>query len=262
MPHTLPTDVLARFSLAGRKALVTGASRGIGRALALGLAQAGAAVAVSGRDLTAIERVVARIIGAGGAAVAAPFDVADTSVAQAGIAHAAERLGGLDILVNNAGIEQVCPSLDVDEALWNRIHDTNLKGAFFCAQAAGRIMAPAGGGAIVNICSLTSEVGVPTAAAYGASKSGLLGLTRTLATEWAPHGIRVNGIGPGYFRTDMTDVFFNDPGWRQTMLARIPAGRFGAVDDLLGAAIFLASPAAAYITGTLLYVDGGYMASV
>ncbi|GGB43931.1 2-deoxy-D-gluconate 3-dehydrogenase [Tistrella bauzanensis] len=262
MPHTLPTDVLARFSLAGRKALVTGASRGIGRALAIGLAQAGAAVAVSGRDLTAIERVVARIIGAGGAAVAAPFDVADTAAAQAGIAHAAERLGGLDILVNNAGIEQVCPSLDVDEVLWDRIHDTNLKGAFFCAQAAGRIMAPAGAGAIVNICSLTSEVGVPTAAAYGATKSGLLGLTRTLATEWAPHGIRVNGIGPGYFRTDMTDVFFNDPDWQQAMLARIPAGRFGAVDDLLGATIFLASPAAAYITGTLLYVDGGYMASV
>lgn len=262
MPQAIPTNVLARFSLAGRKALVTGASRGIGRALAIGLAQAGAAVAVSGRDLTLIEQVVARIIGAGGAAVAAPFDVADTAAAQAGIAHAAERLGGLDLLVNNAGMEQVCPSLDVDEALWDRIQDTNLKGAFFCAQAAARIMAPADGGAIVNICSVTSEIGVPTAAAYCASKSGLLGLTRTLATEWAPHGIRVNGIGPGYFHTGMTDVFFDNPDWQRGMLAKIPAGRFGAVDDLIGATIFLASPAAAYVTGALLYVDGGYMASI
>lgn len=255
-------SVLSRFSLAGRKALVTGASRGIGRALATGLAGAGAAVAVSGRDEAALEAVIARIIGAGGRAVAVPFDVSSVEETRAGVARAAEKLGGLDILVNNAGMEQVCPSLDVDEALWDRIQDTNLKGAFFCAQAAARIMSGAGGGAIINLCSLTSEVGVPTAAAYGASKSGLLGLTRTLATEWARHGIRVNGIGPGYFRTDMTEVFFEDEAWADRMRAGIPAGRFGEVDDLIGAAIFLASPAAAYVTGTLLYVDGGYMAAI
>ncbi|MAM73608.1 SDR family NAD(P)-dependent oxidoreductase [uncultured Tistrella sp.] len=254
--------VLSRFSLAGRKALVTGASRGIGRALATGLAGAGAAVAVSGRDEAALEGVIARIIGAGGRAVAVPFDVSSVEQIHAGVAQAAEKLGGLDILVNNAGMEQVCPSLDVDEALWDRIQDTNLKGAFFCAQAAARIMSGAGGGAIINLCSLTSEVGVPTAAAYGASKSGLLGLTRTLATEWAGRGIRVNGIGPGYFRTDMTEVFFEDEAWARRMQASIPAGRFGEVDDLIGAAVFLASPAAAYVTGTLLYVDGGYMASI
>lgn len=255
-------SVLSRFSLAGRKALVTGASRGIGRALATGLAGAGAAVAVSGRDEAALEAVIARIIGAGGRAVAVPFDVSSVEETRAGVARAAEKLGGLDILVNNAGMEQVCPSLDVDEALWDRIQDTNLKGAFFCAQAAARIMSGAGGGAIINLCSLTSEVGVPTAAAYGASKSGLLGLTRTLATEWARHGIRVNGIGPGYFRTDMTEVFFEDEAWADRMRAGIPTGRFGEVDDLIGAAIFLASPAAAYVTGTLLYVDGGYMAAI
>lgn len=255
-------SVLSRFSLAGRKALVTGASRGIGRALATGLAGAGAAVAVSGRDEAALEAVIARIIGAGGRAVAVPFDVSSVEETRAGVARAAEKLGGLDILVNNAGMEQVCPSLDVDEALWDRIQDTNLKGAFFCAQAAARIMSGAGGGAIINLCSLTSEVGVPTAAAYGASKSGLLGLTRTLATEWACHGIRVNGIGPGYFRTDMTEIFFEDQAWADRMRASIPAGRFGEVDDLIGAAIFLASPAAAYVTGTLLYVDGGYMAAI
>lgn len=255
-------SVLSRFSLAGRKALVTGASRGIGRALATGLAGAGAAVAVSGRDEAALEAVIARIIGAGGRAVAVPFDVSSVEETRAGVARAAEKLGGLDILVNNAGMEQVCPSLDVDEALWDRIQDTNLKGAFFCAQAAARIMSGAGGGAIINLCSLTSEVGVPTAAAYGASKSGLLGLTRTLATEWARHGIRVNGIGPGYFRTDMTEIFFEDQAWADRMRAGIPAGRFGEVDDLIGAAIFLASPAAAYVTGTLLYVDGGYMAAI
>jgi NAD(P)-dependent dehydrogenase (short-subunit alcohol dehydrogenase family) len=164
--------------------------------------------------------------------------------------------------VNNAGVEEVCDSLAVDEALWDRIVDTNLKGAFFCAQAAARMMAVVGGGAILNLCSLTSEVGVPTAVPYGSSKSGLLGMTRALAAEWAAKGIRVNGIGPGYFRTALTEVFYQDEKWQQAMLAKIPLRRFGRLEDLVGAAVFLCSDAAAYITGQCLYIDGGYLASI
>jgi len=166
----------------------------------------------------------------------------------------------IDILINNAAVEVPCASLDVSEALWDRIIDTNLKGAFFCAQAAARRMTH--GGSILNVCSLTSEVGIPGAAPYGASKSGLAGLTRTLATEWAAKGIRVNGIGPGYFRTALTESFYQDEQWQRAMLQRIPQRRFGRLDDLGGAAVFLCSDAAAYITGQILYVDGGYMAAL
>ena len=169
----------------------------------------------------------------------------------------------LDILVNNAGVESVRPSVDVDEALWDAILDTNLKGAFFCAQAFARLPARDDGGrAILNLCSLTSEVGIPTAVPYGASKTGLVGMTRALSAEWAPAGIRVNGIGPGYFRTAMTEDFYADPDWQRSMLPKIPLRRFGRMEDLMGAAVFLCSPAAAYITGQVLYIDGGTLASI
>ena len=249
------------FSLAGRRALVTGASRGIGRALALGLAQAGAAVAVAARSAADLAAVADEIRALGRPALALKLDVADCAAVAPAVAEAAAALGGLDILVNNAGREQVRPSLEVDEALWDSILDTNLKGAFFCAQAAARLMG-AGGGAILNVASLTCEVGVPTAVPYGSSKSGLLGMTRALATEWAPLGIRVNAIGPGYFRTALTEVFYQDETWARAMLAKIPQGRFGRLEDLVGASVFLCSEAATYITGQILYIDGGYMASI
>jgi NAD(P)-dependent dehydrogenase (short-subunit alcohol dehydrogenase family) len=246
------------FSLAGRRAIVTGASRGIGAALAVGLARFGADVAICAREVAALDGCRSAIEAAGRNAVAFALDVRATAAIDPAIDRAVAALGGLDILVNNAGIEQVSPSLEVDEALWDRIVDTNLKGAFFCAQAAARRMAA---GAIVNVCSLTSGVGVPTAVPYGASKSGLLGMTRALAAEWAP-GIRVNALGPGYFRTDLTEVFYQDPAWCAAMLEKIPAGRFGALEDLVGATVFLCSDASRYVTGQLLYIDGGYMASI
>ena len=250
------------FSLEGRRALITGASRGIGQALAAGLARAGADVALAARDLKSVEVAADAIRAERHNATALAIDVRDASAARQAVEQVRRDLGGLDILINNAGVEDVRDSLEVGEALWDKIVDTNLKGAFFCAQAAARGMAEAGGGAILNVCSLTSEVGVPTAVPYGASKSGLLGMTRALAAEWAPRGIRVNGIGPGYFRTALTDVFYRDPKWQEAMLAKIPMRRFGHLDDLVGAAIFLCSDAAAYVTGQCLYIDGGYMASI
>ena len=255
---------LPSFSLAGQVAVVTGASRGIGQAIAIGLAEAGAQVIAAGRDQAALAETVAGIEAAGGAGEGRPLDVTDIAAIDRFFGGLADSRW-LDILVNNAGIEDVRPSLEMDEALWDRILDTNLKGAFFCARAAAQLMQANGaerGGSILNLCSLTSEVGVPTAVPYGSSKSGLLGMTRALAAEWASLGIRVNGIGPGYFRTSLTEVFYRDEAWQAAMRDKIPLRRFGRMEDLMGAAVFLCSPAAAYVTGQVLYVDGGYLASI
>ncbi|MCU5772939.1 glucose 1-dehydrogenase [Erwiniaceae bacterium BAC15a-03b] len=249
---------MQRFLLSGKRALVTGGTRGIGFALAAGLAQAGAQVIITGRQQATLDAAVAQLQQLDVTASGLLLDVTQPEQIRAAFAA----LEAPDILINNAGTEQLCASLDVDEALWQRIVDTNLKGAFFCAQAAARLMSSNGGGAIINLCSLTSKVGVPGAAAYGASKSGLVGLTHTLSSEWASLGIRVNGIGPGYFSTDMTEVFYQDSAWCAAMLAKIPLGRFGELDDLVGATIFLCSDAARYITGQVLYIDGGYLASI
>ncbi|MDI6025054.1 glucose 1-dehydrogenase [Corticibacterium sp. UT-5YL-CI-8] len=251
------------FDLTGRRALVTGASRGIGQAIAQALAKAGCDVAISARKIENLAETAGLIETEGRRVAVVAQDVRDPTDAVGGVEAAAQQLGGLDILINNAGFEHVSPSLDVDQALWDSIVDTNLKGAFFAAQAAGRIMAKAGsGGSIVNLCSLTSYVGVPTAVPYGASKSGLLGMTRALATEWAEHDIRVNAIAPGYFRTAMTEVFYEDREWQQRMLSRIPQRRFGEASDVGGVVIFLCSNAAAYVTGHCIPIDGGYLASI
>lgn len=247
------------FSLNGQRALITGATRGIGLAIATGLAEAGAAVVISGRRQKSVDQVVNQLRSQGYHADGIVLDVTDTQAIESAIAAA----GVIDILINNAGTEQICASENVTEQLWDTIVGTNLKGAFFCAQAVAKSMLAAGrGGSIINICSLTSLVGVAGAAAYGSSKSGLAGLTRALSTEWAGRGIRVNGIGPGYFETELTEVFYRDSQWRETMQQKIPLQRFGETEDLQGAAVFLSSAAARYITGQILYVDGGYLAAL
>lgn len=250
------------FSLAGKTALITGGSRGLGQAMAIGLAEAGARVLVTSRVLVGLDETVSMIQSFGGEVIPVQLDVEDVPDMRHRLAAVLAEYGEVSILLNNAGYEKVCASVDLDEETWDKINNINLKGAFFCAQQVAKSMVESDGGSIINVCSLTSYVGVPTAVPYGSSKSGLLGMTRALATEWAPLGVRVNAIAPGYFRTEMTDVFYQDEDWQQTMLAKIPLGTFGDANDLKGAAVFLASDASRYITGQCLGIDGGYLASI
>ena len=254
---------MSLFSLEGRTALVTGASRGIGRALAIGLADAGADLVLTARSEDALQDTAAAVRAHGRQARVFAADISDPENISALFRQMDDAGLRADVLINNAGMEEVRASVDVDEALWNRILDTNLKGAFFVARHfAERLLTAGLSGSIVNTCSLTSAVGVPTAVPYTASKTGLLGMTRALSSEWSPRGIRVNGIGPGYFRTELTEVFYQDEAWRAAMLTKIPMGRFGELDDLVGACVFLTAPASAYVTGQLVFVDGGYLASI
>lgn len=249
------------FDISGKKALVTGGSRGLGQAMAVGLAEAGAHVAITSRNVASLEETSQLIYDVGGSFTALDMDVRDVSAVGEKIDALASELDGLDILINNAGYEEVSPSLEIDEVLWDRISDTNLKGAFFCAKHAGKSMMGRGG-SIINVCSLTSYVGVPTAVPYGSSKSGLLGMTRALSAEWAKEKIRVNAIAPGYFRTELTDEFYKDENWQAAMLDKIPTGTFGDANDLKGVVIFLSSAASTYITGQCIAVDGGFLASI
>lgn len=247
-----------QFGCQGMRVLVTGASRGIGRALAIGFAEAGADLVIASREKASLDNTADQIRGIGRRVERVTFDQGNVGE----IRQALSQVSPVQVLVNNAGVEEIRPSLEVDEALWTRIVDTNLKGAFFVAQSIARSMASAGGGSIINMASLTSFVGVPTAVPYGASKSGVLGMTRALSAEWAASSIRVNAIAPGYFRTDMTEVFYGDQAWVERMTRAIPMGRLGVLEDLVGAAIFLAAPASRYMTGQCLVLDGGYLASI
>lgn len=247
----------------GLCAIVTGSASGLGAATAAILAKGGARIVVNYSNSKAEAEATADVCRSAGAEVIVVQGDVSRDEDCKKIAAAAAAWGRLDILVNNAGTEEVRASVAIDEALWDRIIDTNLKGAFFCAQVAARHMIAGGtGGSIINLLSLTSSVGIPTAVPYGTSKTGLLGMTRALAAEWAPHGIRVNGIAPGYFRTAMTEAFYQEEAWHDRMLARIPLRRFGQLDDLSGAVVFLAAPASAYVTGIMLPVDGGILASL
>jgi NAD(P)-dependent dehydrogenase (short-subunit alcohol dehydrogenase family) len=251
------------FSLAGKRALVTGASRGIGQSLAFALLGFGAEVAVAARQVESLAKTMDIVKGGAlGRAIPIAMDVTSVKSIRDGVAEAAEALGGLDILINNAGVEQPAPALQVEEEAWDLILDTNLKGPFFAAQAAARIMSEGRGGAILNICALSSERGVPTATPYGCSKSGLLGMTRALAAEWGRYFIRVNALAPGYVHTDMTEHFYLDREWRAEMLAKTPISRLGQPTDLAGAAVFLLSDASRFVTGACLPVDGGLLATL
>jgi NAD(P)-dependent dehydrogenase (short-subunit alcohol dehydrogenase family) len=252
------------FRLDDRIAIVTGAARGLGRALSHGLAGAGATVVVADRNFTGAEAVAAELAGAGHRALAVRVDIAERPSCEALVAQTVEAFGRVDILVNNAGIDVIEPSLTATPANWAHILDVNLTGAFHCSQLVARQMvAAARGGAIISISSIAALVGMPQLAAYGAAKAGLAHLTRILAVELAPHHIRVNAIAPGYLENIMTglEAVHADPAKEAAIRARTPLGRRARLDELAGPVIFLASDAASYVTGAVLPVDGGYSAS-
>ncbi len=247
------------FDLTGRNALVTGANTGIGQGIALALAQAGATVVAAGRS--DMDETLGLIAEAGGAAHALKVDLQEKGIAPAVIAQAEGLAGPLDILVNNAGIIRRADALDFSESDWDDVMNVNLKATFFLAQAFAKPAVEAGRGArIVNIASLLSFQGGIRVASYTASKSGLAGLTKLLACEWAAKGINVNAIAPGYIESNNTEALRADPDRNQAILARIPAGRWGRPSDIGGAAVFLASDAAAYMHGAIIPVDGGWLA--
>lgn len=249
------------FSLEGKVALVTGGGRGLGRGIAFALAEAGADVAIASRTRSDLEAVAGESEAKGRRARAIVGDVSAPQEAHRLVKEATDWRGRLDILVNAAGVNKRIPSLEVREEDWDWILGVNLRGTFFICQAAGEVMVNQGKGSIINIASLLSAVGIPTLAPYTASKTGVVGLTRVLAAEWGPHGVRVNAIAPGYFRTKMTEGLFSDPTWMERLKRQVPLGREGFPEDLGGAAVFLASDASRYITGQVIYVDGGYLAS-
>jgi NAD(P)-dependent dehydrogenase (short-subunit alcohol dehydrogenase family) len=251
---------MGAFDLSGRRAVVVGGTSGIGRTLALGLADAGADVVATGRRASLVDEVAAEIEKRGRRTLRMPADVGDTASLERLRDSMLEALGGLDILVCAAGTTKKVPTLDMEEADWARIIDTNLTGTLRSCQVFGRQMVTQRSGRIITIASLTSFLGMFEVAAYAASKSAVAGLTRSLAVEWAPSGVAVNAILPGVFRTDLNRALLDSPRG-QEFLMRTPMRRFGKIEELVGAAVFLASDASSFVTGHLLAVDGGFLAS-
>ncbi|MHB1414648.1 MAG: SDR family NAD(P)-dependent oxidoreductase [Chloroflexota bacterium] len=247
--------------LKGKAALVTGSSRGIGLALARGFAREGADVAIVSRHADALTQPADEIGRLGVRALPLAADVSDPRSVAEMVARVVDAFGRIDVLVNNAGIQIMGPSAEMSLASWKAVLDTNLTGVFLCSQAVGRVMLGQRSGSIVNIASLAAHLGTPHRAPYCSAKSGVVGLTRVLAAEWARRGVRVNAISPGYIRTAMVQKAF-DEGYadEQQIIARTPVGRVGEPEDLVGPAIFLASDEAAFVTGQVLPVDGGFLA--
>jgi NAD(P)-dependent dehydrogenase (short-subunit alcohol dehydrogenase family) len=244
--------------LTDRVALVTGGGRGLGRAIAIELAKEGARVAVVGRTRATLDETVDLIAATGGRAIAVAADLRDVAAIEAAFVEVETSLGELDVLVNCAGIQGDMPALHVSEDVYDDVAATNLKSLFFCCQSAGRRMVPRGRGKIINLGSTFSIVGAPNFSVYAATKGGVLQLTRSLAIEWASHGVNVNAIGPTAVRTDMMRPLLDDPEFAAAFMPKVPAARLPEPEDVARSAVFLASDDSAAVHGHLLMVDGGY----
>jgi len=255
-------DSLSQFSLAGKRALITGSSRGIGFAIAAALAGAGADVVLNSRDPETLGKAAADLADSGARARGVAFDVTSSESVGDAIEFIETEIGPIDILVNNAGMQFRAPLEDFPEDKFERLMSTNVTSVFLVGQAAAKRMIPRARGKIINICSLMSSVARPSIAPYAASKAAVANLTRAMATEWARHGINVNGIAPGYFRTELNEALVKDAEFSAWVAKRTPMGRWGEVAELGGAAIFLCSDAASFVNGHILYVDGAFMATV
>ena len=248
------------FSLEGRTALITGSSRGLGLAIATGLAEAGARVVLNGVDGARLEVSAEALRARGHTVTAEAFDVTDEAAVNAAFARLDAAGVAIDILVNNAGIQLRKPLVEFEAEEWRRVIDTNLTSAFFVGREAAKRMIPRGRGKIVNIGSLMSAFARPTVAPYTAAKGGIKLLTQGMAAEWAEHGIQVNAIGPGYMLTDMNEALTSNPQFDDWVKARTPSRRWGRPEELVGAAVFLSSAASDYVNGQIIYVDGGMSA--
>ncbi len=252
------------FDLAGRTALVTGSSQGLGFALARGLAQAGAALVLNGRDEKKLAAAAAALRAevAGARVATAAFDVTDGAACAAAVAKIEDGFAPLDILINNAGIQRRAPLAEMSEEQWRAVIDTNLTSVFLVARAVAPRMIARGAGKIINICSVMSEVSRPTIGNYAAAKGGLKMLTRAMAVEWAKHGLQANGIAPGYFVTELNKPLLENVEFNKWICGRTPAGRWGQPHELAGAAVFLASRASDFVNGQILTIDGGLLAAL
>lgn len=251
------------FDLRGRVAVVTGGSQGLGRGMALALARAGADVVVVSRSAHRLSETLSELNSSapGGRHGMEAVDVSDLSALAEALSRVDLSHGGLDILLNAAAVQVRKPALEVTPAEFDRVMAVNLRSAYFASQFAARIMQRRGrGGKIIHVASLGTAIGLRNVSIYTAAKSGIAGMLRTMALEWAPLNIQVNAVGPGYYRTELTESLFQDPERRDWVLSRIPMGRSGVPADLEGASVFLASRASDYITGQILYVDGGWLA--
>ena len=251
----------SKLDLSGRTAVVVGGTSGIGRALAHGLAEAGADVVASSRRIEQVEATAAEIEALGRRTIRCTSDVSDRESLNELLTECTAAFGKVDILLNSAGITKRSPTIDLDEDDWNAILETNLTGTLRACQVFGRHMVGNGYGRIINIASLSTFVSLFEVAAYSASKAAVASLTKSLAIEWAKHGVNVNAIAPGVFRTALNQKLLDETPRGQEFLTRTPMGRFGNVEELAGAAVFLASEAASFVTGEVLVVDGGFLAS-
>lgn len=250
------------FDLTGRRALITGSSTGIGYALAKGLAAAGAEVILNARNETKLNDAAERLRADGATVHASSFDVTSPGDVDAAIARIEREIGAIDILVNNAGMQRRAPLEQFSQPQWEELMKTNVESVFLVGQAVARHMIGRKRGKIINVCSVQSELGRPNIAAYTASKGAVKMLTKGMAIDWGQHGIQVNGLGPGYFKTELTEALVKDETFSNWLIGRTPSRRWGDVEDLVGAAIFLASNASNFVNGHILYVDGGVTATL